>query len=278
MDKPTRIKQIGSISSTTATKVHFTADSNADTKYDINSTRMRLIDLNSDCLEQIFMYLSLQQLFTVAICNTDLAVACRRVFYRKFRHKEIIVSVHQMEYKQFPYILNIFGDVIQYVRVTYDQFDNHRILNQLIHRSIGKYCSETLTELTFNNIQPTMAITTTFSNVQRLSFNQGCIGQLQIPQCFPNVRCLQFFFSEVQYPKCIEQIMPSLEELTVAHNSFSVGNLKTFLDRNLQLRKFCVYNYNRQVISELEEYTKVNFESLTRKFEVYPCYFGFKSC
>lgn len=238
---------------------------------------MRLIDLNSDCLEMIFMHLSMNQLFTVAMCDANLAVACRRVFYRKFRHKEIIVTAHQLEYTQFPHILSIFGDIIRYVRVTYDTFDVNWMANDQIHRSIGQFCCDTLTELTFNNILPTMDIETTFGNVQKLSFNQGCIGQLHIRKSFPKLRCLQFFFSEVIWPKCIEDELPTLDKLTVAHNSFSVDNLKGFLRRNPQLKQFCVYNYNRQVISDLKDYTRENFASLAIKFEVYPCYFAFKN-
>lgn len=238
---------------------------------------MRLIDLNSDCLELIFMHLSLNQLFTVARCDANLAVACRRVFYRKFRHKEIIVTAHQLEYTKFPHILSIFGDIIRYVRVTYDSYDTNWMANDLIHRSIGQFCCDTLTELTFNNILSTMTIETIFANVEKLSFNQGCIGQLQIRKIFPKLRCLQFFFSEVIWPDCIEVELPTLDELTVAHNCFTVDNLKGFLSRNGQLKKFCVYNYNRQVISELEDFTKSNFAALTLKFEVYPCYFAFRN-
>lgn len=237
----------------------------------------RLIDLNNDCLEHIFLYLSMKQLFAVAQSNGQLSDSCRRVFYRKFRHREINISVHHLEYKQFPRILNIFGDIIQYVRITYEEYTLDRISSQLIHQSIGKYCAETLTELTINNIEPTMAITSVFANVQKLSFNQGCIGQLHIKRCFPKIQCLQFFFSEMMYPECIEQVFPTLEDLTVAHNSFSVENLKTFLKQNPQLKKFCVYNSNRQVISALEEFTKAHFEQLSRQFEIYPCYFAFKN-
>lgn len=244
---------------------------------DDRSAAMRLIDLNSDCLELIFMHLSMKQLFTVAMCDANLAVACRRVFYRKFRHKELIVTAHHLEYTQFPHILSIFGDIIRYVRVTYDRFDANWMASERIHRSVERFCCDTLTELTFNNILPTMDIRSVFVNVQKLSFNQGCIGHLEIGKCFPQLRCLQFFFSEVIWPECIEAELPSLDELTVAHNSFSVDNLKGFLHRNPQLKKFCVYNYNRQVISDLKDYTKANFASLTLKFEIYPCYFAFKS-
>lgn len=236
---------------------------------------MRLTDLNGDCLEEIFTYLSMKQLFAVAISDMDLVNACRRVFVRRFKCKEVNISIHHSDYKDFPQVLSLFGDIISYLRVTYDQFDVDGVSNEMIHNSIAKYCNKSLIELTFNNIQSTMQISTVFHNVEKLSFNHGCINQLQLATWFPKLQCLQFFFNKTTNTKCIEEMFPLLDELTVAHHIFTVENLKMFLDLNSQLKRFIVYNYDRKVISDLEEYTKIKCQSLHTKFEVYPCYFSF---
>lgn len=242
-----------------------------------------IIDLNDDCLEVILMNLNLKQLFDIICVHSRFLTACRRVFLKKFRHKEIVISAYQTKHPDYANILYLMGDVISTVRVTYDQCENGQDFgnfnNNKIHEAIISYCSETLTEITFNHIHPTMATNKPFSNLNNLNFNQGCVGHTmtEFNKWFPKLNSLQFFFCKIVNTHCIEQSFSNLEHFTVAHQSFTFENLCTFLDLNQQLKTFTVYHSDRNLIRQLEEYTMLKCNLLQTKFEVYPGYFPFRS-
>lgn len=240
---------------------------------------LRIIDINDDCLEEIFMNLNLRQLFEVATVHRRFLIACRRAVSKKYRNKEIVISVHQTAHPDYTKVLYLLSDLITRVRITYDRFDIHGIgnFNRGIHDAIVSHCSDTLTEATFNHILPTMEINKPFRNLNKLNFNQGCVGQTmsEFNKWFPKLSSLQFFFCKTINTQCIEQTFPNLEMLTVAHHNFSFENLRRFLDHNQQLKSFAVYSYDCNLIRQLEQYTRFKFQSLQTKFEIYPCYFSF---
>lgn len=237
---------------------------------------LNIIDLNDDCLEKIFMYLNMKQLFDLVTMHSNFVSVCSRIFWLKYRIHEINISSHNMDsYKRFPRVLKSLGNVITRLRVTFDRFDV--LSNELIHRSIIENCGETLCELTLNNIQTALVMRTTFPNLKKMSFNQGRLTVLhtELKKCLPNIRCLQLFFCQTEDPGFFEQTIPTLEEFTVAHHNSTFAQLSRFLELNPQLKSFIVYNHNQNLIGKLSEYTKLKFQHLHVKFEVLPCYFAF---
>lgn len=243
---------------------------------------LSILDLNDDCLGEIFMNLNLKQLYDVATVHSHFVRASRRVFSKKYKNKEITISVYQTFRPDYPLVLYLLGDIISHLRITYDRFKNHipdENINNKIHDAIVCHCSDTLTEVTFNHIHPTMRINKPFHNLEMLNFNQGCVGQTmsKFNKWFPNLISLQFFFCTTVNTTCIEQRFSNLEHFTVAHHNFTFDNLRIFLDLNQQLKTFTVYNYDLNLIHQLEQYTKSQFKSLQTKFEIYPCYFSFNN-
>lgn len=237
---------------------------------------LNIIDLNDDCLEEIFIYLTVKELFDLVSIHSNFVSVCLRIFHRKYRKHEINISSHNMDlYKRFPRILKSLSNVITSLRITFDRFDV--LSNELIHRSIMENCDQTLCELTLNNIQPALVMRTTFPNLKKMSFNQGRLtgSHIELQKCFPNIRCLQLFFCQTEDNGFFEQTLPTLEEFTVAHHNSTFGQLSRFLELNPQLKSFIVYNYNQNLIGKLSEYAKLNFQNLHTTFEVLPCYFAF---
>lgn len=240
---------------------------------------LSITDLNDDCLEEIFMNLNLNHLFNVTVTHRRFLNACRRVFYKKYKNNEITISVYQTIQPQYVDVLCLLGDMIAHLRVTFDRFDDFGNFNNRIHTAIVQHCSETLTEITFNHILPTMEINKPFQNLEKLNFNHGCVGRTmsEFKMWFPKLQSIQFFFCETLNTNCIERNFPTLEHFTVAHHNFTFQNLQIFLDLNPQLKSFTVYNYDRSLISRLQKYTEFKFRSLRTTFETYPCYFSFNN-
>lgn len=244
---------------------------------------LSIIDLNDDCLAEIFIHLNLKQLYNVVTVHVHFLPACRHVFFKKFSNKEITISAHQITQPDYTKVLNWLGDIILNLCVTYDRCDGHEHghghgnFNRTIHEAIVCHCSDTLVEITFNHIRPTMEINKPFQNLKKLKFNHGCVGRTlsKFNKWFPKLVSLQFFFCKTEDIQCIEQHFPNLEHFTVAHHNFRIEHLCTFLDLNQQLKSFAVYGHDRSLIRQLDEYTKLKFKALQTKFEIYPCYLSF---
>lgn len=236
---------------------------------------LSILDLNDDCLEVIFMKCNLKQLFSVIVAHPHFLTACRRIFSKQYKHKEITLQAIN-----FPNadVLRLLGDIVQYSRVNYDRINAiENKNNHKIHDALVQYCSNNLIKATFNNIQSAMQVDRVFRHLNQLSFNHGCVGQTmtEFNKWFPNLNRLEFFFCETVDTRCIEHTMPKLQHFTTAHHNFTLKNLQQFLDLNPQLKTFIVYHYDRILISQLDAYTRLKFKSLTTKFETYPCYFAF---
>lgn len=108
----------------------------------------KLTDLISDCLESIFMHLSMADLFSIAVSNTNFiktaAMVCKRKYGKKkcmieprgvrICEKDIIPSYYTVEielnqsYNQFAF-LRIFGNSISKMFITCDVSNIRRIEN-----------------------------------------------------------------------------------------------------------------------------------------------------
>ena len=239
-----------------------------------------IIDLNDDCLEAIFVHLNIRQLFVVATVHARFLIACRRALLKNYKNKEVVISVHQSMHPDYTKAFHLMGDVISRVRITYGHSDETAgNFNDEIHDAIVNHCTDTLTEVAFNHIHPTMEINKSFQSLKKLHFNQGCVGKnfSEFNKWFPKLVSLEFFFSKTINARCIEQRFPHLEHFTVAHHNFSIENLRSFLDQNQQLKSFTVYSYDYNLIQQLDEYTRAQFTSLYTKFEIYPCYLSFNN-
>lgn len=248
-------------------------------KIEFPDAPLNIVNLNDDCLEAIFMNLTLKDLFHVIVTHTCFLTACRRIFVHKFKHKELTLSAFQTTYFEYPMVLSLLGDIVTCLRITYHRSAEYKYIDHQLHNTIIRYCSDTLTVATFNHIQSTMHINQQFQSLRKLHFNQGCVGQTMsnFNKWFPKLTNLQLFFCKTINKQCIEETFPNLKHFTVAHHNFTFNNLRTFLDLNPQLVTFTVYSYDHQLISQLDTYTRLQFKSLTTKFETYPCYFAFNN-
>lgn len=236
---------------------------------------LSILDLNDDCLEVIFMNFDLKQLFNVIVTHPHFSIACRRIISKRYKYKE--VTFHANDLKN-PEVFYFIGDIVQRVRVNYDQNNAIKsVNNRKMHDAIVQHCSNTLIEATFNNIESTQHVNRVFHRLQQLKFNHGSVGPslTQFNKWFPNLNRLELFFCEIIDKQCIEHSFLQLQHFTVAHHNFTLRNLQKFLDLNPQLQTFTVYSYNRALISQLDAFTRLKFKSLTTKFEIYPCYFAF---
>lgn len=122
------------------------------------SQKMKLTDLNIDCLENVFEYLKLGDLINVATANKRLNKAAEFVFARDYNRKRIIFEVIS-QYKiletdgnSFIYISDLrtslkmircFGHLISIAECFATDFETE----QHIRNYINKYCSKSLTSI-----------------------------------------------------------------------------------------------------------------------------------
>lgn len=132
-------------------------------------TKIKITDLNDDCLMQIFGHLDLKSLFNVAIANEWLRPAAAMVYKKRFGNNEVQMSNSSNYYnrnhsfragkeenttiavsglKSCLLYLRCFGSSIIKLKVDYELpiFDKRYVH---LHRYINTYCADSLSEMAF---------------------------------------------------------------------------------------------------------------------------------
>lgn len=131
-----------------------------------SSERLKLTDLNIDCLEHVFRYLNLSELIAVADANQRLNIAAKLIFLRKYSGKTVeFQGIHLSRNRRIKFEKDNFGNIhIGDLRtcLTYLRCFGHLIAhvtfrfatgrNNLEHELrvidyINEYCSGSLTEI-----------------------------------------------------------------------------------------------------------------------------------
>lgn len=183
----------------------------------------KIIDLNDDCLVEIFNHLDLQNLFNVAVANEWLRPAAAMVYKRKFGAKMVeIYRIHPTRRitrasvrnkspvrfaapKEWKYSIDIRSPRLcfQYIRcfgpsiahLTIDYNESWSKLYDYLHRYINEYCAESLTEFGFwlKTNYPIEQFVKPFVSVERVNIWYGEFGE-QLPkfvEWFPRLHHLE---------------------------------------------------------------------------------------
>lgn len=131
-----------------------------------SSERLKLTDLNIDCLEHVFQYLNLSELIAVADANQRLNIAANLIFMRKYSAKTVeFQGIHLSRNRRIKFEMDNFGNIyIGDLRtcLTYLRCFGHLIAHVTFRFASGRdnsahelrvldyineYCSESLTEI-----------------------------------------------------------------------------------------------------------------------------------
>lgn len=142
------------------------------------SKKMKITDLNNDCLESVFGYLDVQDLLSVADASKGLSVAAKYVFKRKYNGKIVnIPAVRTSRDRRLKFDINGFGFIqisdlrtiliflrcfgifVSYltfkfslnIQISNNSARNYFESNQHVMHYINEFCSATLKEIVIKN-------------------------------------------------------------------------------------------------------------------------------
>lgn len=111
---------------------------------------LNLLDINDDCLLEIFSNLSILELKNVASACSRFKTIARDVFLRrqKSNHLEMNLCVHSVAQRRHTAaILRHFGDMLTKVKVIFWDGDKAHLYNTLAFNLMAKYCTGPLESL-----------------------------------------------------------------------------------------------------------------------------------
>ncbi|XP_031620625.1 uncharacterized protein LOC116339077 [Contarinia nasturtii] len=187
-----------------------------------NTSTTSLTDVNNDCLERIFLHLSVEDLLSLAHSNKRLKEAAELAFDRNFGGKKSKVFVDSSCFRieligksprrielRNPYrLLRSFG---------------HLITNLVIHTRkvvpyVNQYCCESATEVTFFKMSKDdfTGMQKPFVNVEMVCIIFCILNSktMQLNTRFPKMRTLKLIRVEAQ-AKCIKANFAHLEHLEI---------------------------------------------------------------
>lgn len=207
--------------------------SKPETINETNATTKKLTDLNDDCLERIFLYLSLYDLLNIVDTNKHLKTAAELAFTENFgREKKFIWHDHWVgvcveicinETKQLkllpkPFrLLRCFGHLISKQEINKScKLNAYKLL-----KYVNKYCSESTTEILIrhkrffyeNKPYPnaeTVRLEYCFLKENGTRFRTN----VRLNELFPNVRNLSIDCCDFKR-KCIAVHFPQLNQLEI---------------------------------------------------------------
>lgn len=236
---------------------------------------MNISDLNIDCLEEIFEWLSLNDLLSVA----DTSIRFRRVsglvLNRKYGEH---VSVHNaniqiglLNYfdeadikgiRSSLRFLRCFGHLISELDIRFDNtVQSH--CNALFHY-MNKYCAQNLIRFSILGSQQITIdmISKPFPNVKNIIISQCTLGRklTNFNKWFPQMQHLELSDNIILDTKCIEKHFSHLKHFIYRNTwntslqRFNEQNLKKFIYSNGQLRNFRLSHANMELVRYMSQY------------------------
>lgn len=187
---------------------------------------MSLIDVNDDCLEEIFKYLRLEELVNIADTHPRFKGVAATVYSRTYRDLFILIGHEKRRDEYHLRFLRHFGHLVQELTITanLEKFD-FRLLG-----AISEHCGPTTKSLSLRFWGKST------SRVRGKKYCRLFLEQLSTN--FPKLNRLRFSADELQYFRRLKHLVqkfPSLTYLIVNVYEHSVENFKAIVQLNPQL-------------------------------------------
>lgn len=223
-------------------------ESESDSEDENQEDVTKIVDLNDDCLEPIFLKLTKQDLANIAESNLRfLQMACY-AYARNFAENPFESGYDECDDNYFTHSMNIikhFGKLIRKL----DLYDAHNDCqyNEQITDALFATCDSNITDIVFDRVdQDTLnKISRPFPNLTNLNIYDLSLPQkiAQLNRWFPNVtklilRCSGRFSSEY----C------TLHRLTDADIAMNLDDMQTFIRSNPQLTSLRLRCNNSQLV------------------------------
>lgn len=239
--------------------------------------KIKITDLNIDCLEEIFKYLDLSNLLNVANSNKWLKIAASFVFRRNYGKKRVTV-IQPYGYEGIPlrvYCKNVivratfslrflryFGCIVSKLEIILDNISQKQVYKICFY--INEYCTESLIELEilgfginniiFRNIQKP------FVNIEMVSFRWCHLEKnlIQFNKWFPKMRHLELNKNKIDEEKCIEMHFPNLRYLSYhpARNDkeYFAPNFGNIIRLNPNIRILHLFDWSEKLFQSINKY------------------------
>lgn len=186
-----------------------------------------VIDLNFDCLKEIFKYLTIGDLVHLAEAHfpdglasvnktTHFEECLQETFVKQQGRNAIIIADPNVFYLQ---MLRHFGPLITQTDLYHS--DNHKFERQ-IENAIINHCRTTLTGLTFYFVGSNVMdeIDQPFDNIQNVKFVGGRLGTKigHFKNWFPRMKSLQILGVSIDDLQCVRKKFPLLEHFAVCND------------------------------------------------------------
>lgn len=223
-----------------------------------NSMQVKLNDINDECLEKVFMHLSLDDLLAIAHTNKKLKTAANMAFVNKFgskrfyfkistysRSEAIDMSEHEIliyDFKTSLRLLRCYGHLISDLAIEYDgQFYTAPVM---VLYYVNQYCSKSLEKVSFHRIFELafeFSLDLPFAKIEMVHFDCCILGEKmsKFNNWFPALRCLSLHASRFIDRSSIAVQFPRLEELDLVDmfpECLTPENVNALFRLNPQLR------------------------------------------
>lgn len=253
--------------------------------------KMKIVDLNDDCLVKIFGYLNVESLSNVAISNKWLKPAATNVFKRKYGKKEVVINecddfhpnmsgdayeirspkerttnIAIYGLKACLLYLRYFGSSIE--NLTIDYYKSKSIRYEFVHQYINTYCTKSLSCISFMRF-PSISIERfekPFINVRSVIVRDSDLDK-QLTSCgkwFPIMRRLKL--TNVRLTDDFDQTsFQHLKHLCVCLDEqvgLKITNVPQLLHLNRRLRSLEIEAYHKSIpmntlLDMIKDHTKI---------------------
>lgn len=211
---------------------------------------LRLIDINYDCLLQIFQYLDVDSLVNIAEADDQFIPAAVTVYsHCQKRYEKVIMNIYRAslfkpdDWCRSPSSANIEPFFRHFGHGIFDLFINFDLnpLNINMGRLLQDHCAATLNnlDLGFFNADEMESIEKPFTALKKLTFIEGTLGQKlsQINIWFANITSLELIYINLAEPRSIEINIPRLKRLQIYNGVMNIPeeNICEMLRLNPQL-------------------------------------------
>ncbi|KAJ6623928.1 hypothetical protein Bhyg_17256 [Pseudolycoriella hygida] len=188
----------------------------------------KIVDLNNDCLDEIFSYLSYDDLLSACQVCQRFQNRARNVFRRKCHDMQMF----SVKANESNHLLRRIGSALSKLEIF---FCGDIIKNQQIIDITTKYCVENLKELTLHCLTKRNKLRKSFSQVNKLTLSYcDMIGCFKLAKWFPNLTSLTFNYTK-NLKKYMKQSIPSMHTLNINYLASQMETI-TILLSNPQIK------------------------------------------
>lgn len=215
-----------------------------------NPNETKFIDINVDCQEAIFQYLTISDLVNVVETHANLTEAAGIVFTKSYKSKTFkingmrcafggsytthVIKMNCIEINDQRLCSNVlqhFGAHIKRISINYHGLESSQKFIRNFHTELQTFCKDTLISLEIKNCCAFL-IDQTFVALRELIINNSIL-QSHAKQLFPNLNRLQLLGNSVNGCTILEHNYPDLDHLAleISLKSFSPTTVLSALHR-----------------------------------------------